>query len=320
MLLCPPSLARAGNLPERPFLGYHESWWEVPATGPAATRLAAIPGYVNIVALSFARPDMTYAGALELGGTGLQYPYDGRVLKGAVALLRQRQPGTRIILSVGGSAYPAWHRLNADAVARLVGDVGLDGIDIDFEPAEPGCRTEGGRIRCASDRDFADIVSRLRRVLPRPAIIAVAGWSVAAFGEGAWIDAQPRSRYSGMMLNLLRGPAAADIDLVSIMAYEAGPSFKPWEAFQAYRAVWRGPLALGFHVPPQRQPNEPVHTQSFIADMTARVRQDPAGGVMLYSLSAMPPGQITPDNPDARTAAAAICRTLQLPGCGQPLP
>ncbi|MFX8425937.1 hypothetical protein ABTL79_19335, partial [Acinetobacter baumannii] len=63
-----------GPLPDRPFLGYHESWWEIPATGPAATRLAAIPGYVNIVALSFARPDMTYAGALEIGTTGLQYP------------------------------------------------------------------------------------------------------------------------------------------------------------------------------------------------------------------------------------------------------
>ncbi len=301
-------------------MGYHESWWEVPATGANATRLAAIPGYVNLVALSFARPDMAYDGGLELAATGLQYPFDGRVLKGAIALLRQRQPGTKVILSVGGSAYPAWHRLNEAAVARLVADLGLDGVDIDFEPAEPGCRTEGGKIRCASDRDFADIVTRLRRVLPRPALITVAGWSVAAYGEGAWANAQPRSRYTGMMLNLLRGPAAGSIDLVSIMAYEAGATYNPWDAFQAYRAVWPGPLVLGFHVPPQRQPNEPVHTLAFITDLTARVRQDPAGGVMLYSLSAVPPGPISPVNPDAKAAAATICRALDLQGCGQPLP
>lgn len=292
----------------------------MPATGPAATRLAAIPGYVNIVALSFARPDMTYDGGLELAGTGLQYPYDGRVLKGAVALLRQRQPGTRVILSVGGSAYPAWHRLNEEAVGRLVRDLGLDGVDVDFEPAEPGCRSEGGRIRCVSDRDFADAVTRMRRVLPRPALIAVAGWSVAAYGEGTWANAQPRSRYTGMALNLLRGPTAASIDLVSIMAYEAGPTYNPWEAFQAYRAIWSGPLVLGFHVPPQRQPNEPVHNLDMIAELTARLRQDPAGGAMLYSLSAVPPGPISPANPDARTAAAAICRGLELRDCGQPLP
>lgn len=279
-----------------------------------------MPGYVNLVALSFARPDMSYDGGLELAGTGLQYPYDGRVLKGAVALLRQRQPGTRVILSVGGSAYPAWHRLNENAVARLVADLGLDGVDIDFEPPEPGCRTEGGRIRCASDRDFAEIVARVRRVLPRPALIAVAGWSVAAYGEGRWADAQPRSRYTGMMLNLLRGPAAGSIDLVSIMAYEAGPTYNAWEAFQAYRSVWAGSLVLGFHVPPQRQPNEPVHTLAFIADLTARVRADENGGAMLYSLSAAPPGPISPANPDAKAAAATICRSLELQGCGQPLP
>ncbi len=292
----------------------------MPATAPAATRLAAIPGYVNMVALSFARPDMTYDGGLELGGTGLQYPYDGRVLKGAITLLRQRQPGTKVILSVGGSAYPAWHRLNEEAVGRLVRDLGLDGVDVDFEPAEPGCRSEGGRIRCASDRNFADAVTRIRRVLPRPALLAVAGWSVAAYGEGAWANAQPRSRYTGMVVNLLRGPTAASIDLVSIMAYEAGPTYNPWEAFQAYRAIWPGPLVLGFHVPPQRQPNEPVHTLGMIAELTARLRQDPAGGAMLYSLSAVPPGPISPANPDARTAAAAICHGLELRDCGQPLP
>lgn len=263
---------------------------------------------------------MAYDGGLALGATGLQYPYDGRVLKGAVALLRQRQPGTRVILSIGGSAYPAWHRLNEQAVARLVADLGLDGIDIDFEPAEPGCRSEGGRTRCASDREFADIVTRLRRVLQRPALIAVAGWSVGAYGEGAWADAQPRSRYTGMMLNLLRGPAAGSIDLVAIMAYEAGPAYKPWQAFQAYRAVWPGPLALGFHVPPQRQTNEPVHTLALIAELTAKVRQDPAGGAMLYSLSATPPGPISADNPDAPAAAATICHALGLQGCGQRLP
>ena len=308
-------------LPPRILLGYHESWWEVPASSARATRLAALPGHITLVALAFARPDTQYHGALELTGTGLQYPYSGKVLREAIQLLRQRQPGTKILLSIGGATYTNWHALNEAGLARLVRDLGLDGVDIDFEPAEPGCRTNrDGQIRCASDPAFQAIVKRIRAALPRPKILSVASWSVGAYGEGRHANALPRSRYTGMALSLLRSPEAAAIDLVSIMAYDAGPDFDPWQAFQAYREHWSGPLVLGLRVPQTPMRREGATLSAQMERLTRNVLRDPKGGLMVYSLSGIPSGAVGPDNPDPQSVVTMICREMALPGCSAPLP
>lgn len=316
LLTTGPAARAESALPARIVMGYHESWWEVPAVNAQATRLAALPGYVNMVALAFARPDAQYLGALELAGTGLQYPYSGKVLRDSVRLLRQRQPGTRILLSVGGATYTNWHRLNEAALARLVADLALDGLDIDFEPTEPGCRPEaGGRIRCASDALFRTVVARLRAALPRPAILAISGWSVGAYGEGRHDDARPRSPYTGMALSLLRAPEAQALDLVSIMAYDAGESFEPWRAFEAYRQHWPGPLLMGLRVPyPAPDRLETVQR------LAGQVLDDPQGGLMVYSLSGIPQGETGPHNPDPQSVVRMICRQLTLPDCHENLP
>src|SRR5690606_41692046 len=115
----------------------------------------------------------------------------------------------------------------------------------DFEPADPGCRRRSREsIACRDGAQLQSIVERFRARLPRPLLLTVAGWSVGAYGEGAFEKAMPKSAYTGMMLPLLRSPAARPIDLVSVMAYEAGPLFDPLEAHRAYRAEWKGRLAL----------------------------------------------------------------------------
>lgn len=303
-------------------MAYHESWWDVPAAGPSATRLAALPGYVDIVALSFARPDAFYPGMLDLEGSGLQYPYSGKILKGAVALLHQRHPGTRVLLSVGGQSYTGWSGLNETALAAVVKDLGLDGIDIDYEPVKPDCRGDfSGHIKCGSDAELLDIVRRFRAVLPRPALLTITAWSVAAYGEGAYRDALPRySRYTGSMLTLLRSPEAASLDLVSIMAYEAGPDFDPWQAFSAYRSYWPGPLALGVQVPQKRVMGPEAYTVRRVSDLAGRVHGDPHGGMMLYSLQAIPEGPPSDDNPTPTRLAGVICRALGLEDCDAHLP
>src|SRR5690606_20879920 len=135
-----------------------------------------------------------------------------------------------------------------------VRDIGADGVDIDFEPSNPDCRRGGDeRIACRSDARWQEYVSRLRAVLPRPFLLTVPGWSVGAYGEGRFADARPPSPWTGSMLSLLRSDQAANLDLVSIMAYDAGPAFDPLEALAAYREHWKGPLALGVQVMP------PIH-------------------------------------------------------------
>ena len=229
--------AAVGNEPKRPFLAYHASWYEVPATSGDATTLARLPGFIDTVLLGFAKPDMAYKGDLDLSRTGLQYPFPGRVLKEAIGVLKTRHPGTRVLIAVGGSGYNGgWGRLDDSAIGRLGRDLGADGIDIDYEPPSPGCRREREQVVCASDRTWIDLVKRFRVVLPRPAVLTVPGWSVGAYGEGDFAQDPPRSPFTGVMLGLLRSPVAREIDAISIMGYDAGPSFD-WRAGVFLRGV-----------------------------------------------------------------------------------
>lgn len=306
--------------PARPFLAYHASWYEVRTERPEDTSLARLPAYLTHVALSFAKPDLVYAGNLDLKGTGLEYPYSGAVLRQAIALLKARSPQTRVLVAVGGATYGGWDRLNETALARLVRDLGADGVDIDYEPANPSCIALSGKIRCADDALSIRIVERIRTALPRPLKISAALWSVGAYGEGAFANAPPASPWRGVALALLRSPAATDLDLVSIMSYDAGPAFRPEEAFRAYRQLWKGPLALGVQVMPSTIPGGPRFTVAATSRMLRAVIPDPKAGAMLYALREEPPGPPGPDNPDYRSLAVAICVTLDLQDCAAPMP
>jgi len=319
------ALAGAGSLhparaAERPFLAYHASWYEVAASDPAATSIARLPGYITHLALAFAKPDLTYAGDLDLKGTGLQYPYSGQVLKAAIALLKARVPAMKVLVSVGGWNYPGWDRLDAAALARLVTDLGADGVDVDYETHAPRCApASGGRVACPGDALSIQVVEEIRRALPRPFVVSAAVWSVGAYGEGAFASALPRGPYAGVSLALLRSPALAALDLLSIMSYDAGPAFRPDQAFRAYRAYWKGPLALGVQVMPGAS-GSPRFTLDYTVRMLDGVLGDPAAGAMLYALREEPPGPRGPDNPDYRDLSVAICVTLGLADCAAHMP
>ncbi|BBK29636.1 glycosyl hydrolase family 18 (putative chitinase) [Stella humosa] len=321
--------ATAASAADRPILAYLASWYEPPAARAADTRIARLPRYVDILALSFARPDPIYPPGGELTGSGLQFQFPAAVLREAIALRKARNPGARVLISVGGSTYRRWDRYDEAAIARLVRDLGADGVDLDYEPSDPQCENTGGTVRCRSDAVWIDLVRRTRQVLPRPYMLAVAGWSVGAYGEGAWRMAPPRSPWTGSMLGLLRAPEAGQIDLVSIMGYDAGPSYDPLEGFRAYRNYWRGTLALGIQVLPPDSPGAgapgaDVPGQRFTVQRTGRllagIAADPAAAAMLYGFGLTPTGAIGPDNPDAGLLARTICTGFARKGCERPVP
>lgn len=302
------------------FLAYHASWYETPAATAEATTLARVPGFVDIVALAFARPDLVYAGDLDLSGTGLQYPYAGAVLRDAIALLKRRNPGTRVVISVGGSGWSAgWSGFDEHALARLVRDLGADGVDLDYEPEDPQCAPTGGRIVCASHAAWIDYITRVRAAMPRPLLLTVPAWSVGAYGEGRFAADEPASPWTGSMLSVLRSAAAREIDIVSVMAYDAGPRFDPARAFAAYRAVWDGPLLLGVAVRPA-DPGSPVPTADGVEHLMAGVRADPRAGAMLYALRVCAPETGCAPGADEAALAQAICRGLSRKGCDAPVP
>lgn len=320
-ILALQSTAAAEERGGRPFLAYLTSWTETATDTAANTRLARLPAYITHVALGFAKPDLAYKGDLDLSGTGLLFPFSGAVAKEAISLLRKRNPSVKVLISVGGWNHFGWDGRDFDALARLVRDLGADGVDLDYETPDAGCiRTPEGRVACADDARSIAVLKDLRRALPRPLVVTVAGWSVGAYGEGAYAAAEPRNGpYVGMMLGLLRSPEAAGIDLLSVMAYDAGPAFRPDQAFRAYRAHWKGPLALGFQVLPPENGGSRTSIEGIVR-LLSGVTADPQGGAMLYAIGLVPRGPPGPDNPGYASFALAICAALNLADCTAPMP
>ena len=98
------------------------------------------------------QPDTTYTGGITFAGTGIQFSSDPSVVQGAIALLKKRNPATKVLVAVGGATYTAWDNLNANAVAAFVKAFGLDGVDIDYEPSDAGGRSGS---RCCNGQSAA---------------------------------------------------------------------------------------------------------------------------------------------------------------------
>jgi chitinase len=308
------------------FVGYYQSWSSTWATDGSTTDLAKLPSYVNVVNLAFMQPDTTYQkNSFNLAGTGLQFNYaNGQVLKQAVAALHQSNPNTKVMVSVGGSSYTNWAGLNARAIADFVVDYGLDGVDIDFEPSSPGCALGSDNLmHCQTDNAFISYVQALRTLLPSPYWITIAGWSVGAYGQDQWVSAQPPSQYTGMVLGLLRSPAASQLDMVNVMSYDASNSYDPSVALAAYSHYFAGPIAMGVEVPPEAWGGH-VYSVSQVKQLAQAVvntatLQHTSPAMMLWSLQKQPSGTPSPSNPSAQMMATEICTDLGLSNCSAPL-
>jgi chitinase len=318
-LLLSLSFGNAAGLSPHPIVAYHDSWDELPAATAEAMTLASLPSYISVVDLAFVRPDLVYPGHLDISQTGLEYRVSGQVLHDAIALLKSRHPDTHVLLSVGGAVYRNWSALNVDGLARLTRDLGADGVDIDFESRRPDCNANAnGHVHCRTDEIWERVIRQIREALPRPALLTAAVWSVGAYGEDDFHLAQPVSRYTGSMLGVLRSRAASDLDLLSIQAYDAGPQYDPLQAWRAYRAVWKGPLALGLAV--QRRGGEgPFPSETQTEMLSQKVAADPRGGMMIYPILGIPDGgRGSASLPDGFGLARAMCRGMKLAGCDSP--
>jgi len=299
------------------FVGYFQSWSERWVSNGADSTLAKLPAYCNVVMLSFMQPDASYAGGLNLGGTGLQFPYDGKTLKQAVDALKSRNPSTKVLVSVGGATFTNWQGLNVNSIRQFVNDFGLDGVDVDYEPDSPGCQVgSDGLMHCQIDDLYVSIVTRLKAAKPSM-ILSIAAFSVGAYGEGKWKNSQPSSAHTGQSLGLLR-KAASQIQLVNVMSYDAGNSYNPQEAMEAYLYYSHGNVTVGVEIPPEAWGGHVVSI-SEVQSLTNAVQKENAAGMMLWSIqkkSGQPP---SPTYPDANLIAKTICQAMSLPSCDQPI-
>jgi chitinase len=294
------------------FVGYYQSWSDTWQSTGAQTVLAKLPPYVNVVNLSFMQPDTTYAaGSLSLNGTFLSFPYDGPTLKDAIAALHASHPSTKVMVSVGGATLYNWGAFNPQGVASFVSDFGLDGVDLDYEPATPNCSNASGTVVCPSDAEFVRVVTAMRAALPRPKWLSIAAWSVGAYGEGAWAGATPTgSAYTGIALAVLKdAQASAALDLVNVMSYDAGPTYSPETALAAYQHYFKGAISMGVEVPPEAWGGH-EYTIAEIDALADAVNQNGGAGLMLWSIQKQGTTQ---------SFATEMCTKLALASCASPM-
>lgn len=233
--------------------GYFQTWSDRWAATGSGTTLAKLPSYINVVILSFMQPGASYkAGSMSLSGTGISTSYDGSVLKQAIAALKSKNPNTRVLVAVGGATYPNFADFRASSITAFVNDFGLDGVDIDYEPSSPSCSSSGGRVSCPTDAEQVGVVKKMRAAMPRPKTLSLAAFHVGAYGEGSFASSKPITSYTGISLAPLKNASAkAALDLLNVMSYDAGPTYRPREALRAYQHYFGGKIAMGIEVPPE---------------------------------------------------------------------
>lgn len=304
-------------------VGYYPSWGTQNLSDGAKTDLAQLPSVYTVINLSFMRPNTSYkAGQTTFAGTGLAFAYSPAVLKQAIAKLRERNPQTKILVSIGGGdATTGWDALNVKAIKAFVDDFNLDGVDIDFEasPRSINCvfpATGGGN--CSSDRSYINTINALRAALPREHgyMISLAGFSTGAFGEKGlqWEHANPLgSPYRGMTINILQEAGDA-LDMVYVMAYDADEGrsgFSATQAFDAYQHYFKGPLYLGIEIPPEGW-GKHVLTGQRAAELARYVSSHGGAGMMLWSI---PKRNKVASGVDAQCLTTIICSELDRDDC-----
>ena len=222
---------------KRPLGVYFQSWSCGWASSGANLDLSKIPSPINVVFLSFAKPNCNYVkGSMSFSGTGLDFSSDFAVVKDAIQILRKRN--VVVMLSIGGATYP-FDGFNPKAVVDFANDLGVDGIDIDWEP----------HAGAAEAHLLGPIINGVRSIYPK-GLISIAAFSIGAYGTGSFANSQPSGQNTGMCIPGLQSNGH-QLDFICLMSYDASPVYDPVTAFKAYRSYYNGPILIGVEVPPE---------------------------------------------------------------------
>lgn len=280
----------------RPMVVYYESW----SADTTANDIIELPEFVTHLMLSFVKPDAVYQGNLDLSTTGLNLPYSGHTLKEAVKTAKQKNPSLRVLLAVGGATYHHWESLNAGALAQLVVDLELDGLDIDYEAPEPNA-------------DLVNAVTeKLRNALPDNKELTMAVMHVCAYGRDEWVQSQPTgSIWTGFLHEIL--PALNNVNMINVMSYDAGSSYDVIEAYEAFSFYYNGIIAMGMQVPPEAW-GEHIWTVNKVEVVAEQLLKTKIDGFMLWSMHKdnEEASDTDPNFPSANLLATSACNSLSL--------
>jgi chitinase len=264
----PPPPPPAGRI----YIGYASSW----NTSAADLTTANIPSYYTHLNLAFVRPNTTYTkgsrefdqavsgfefieGATTFTGQNKFSAAQAQALIDKIQALRAR--GTQVWISVGGWSYSQgsqWASFNAARIVDLAEDLGVSGIDIDWESSGSNCnKLSASQFSCTKDAEIAGIISGLHSTIQSRGLnlgISIAGWSTGAyyvqgtpFEEG---KVQWGSPFGGTMYNVVKNHGNK-LRHINLMSYDGGEYYDPREGYEAYRAIYGGPIAMGLEIAPE---------------------------------------------------------------------
>jgi hypothetical protein len=243
----------------------------------AESYLASTPGYFTDLNFAFAQPALSWQGlgANTWAGSGLQFNAAPRDIKEAIRVFKERT-GRKTKVSVGGASYSSgWAQLAGEAneplnqttitkaFAALIEDLGLDGLEVDYEINwNNGDRTVA--------QEYYNVIHALRNAVDAAGgraagrFLTLAGWSTGADrtavtnavqGSGPvsyWAGNAGRERYVLQIMG-----AGQWLDMVSVMSYDAQNfHFDPVRAYYNYREILPSslPLNIGLETAPEGWP------------------------------------------------------------------
>ncbi|QRM34286.1 hypothetical protein JO965_34200 (plasmid) [Microvirga sp. VF16] len=354
----PTGVGPAAQLGGRAFVGYHPSW------NDRGAPLGAIAGQYSHVMLSFARPDLMWSG-LESGtwkGTGLEFSAPPDKVKEEVALLKAT--GAKVILSVGGASYGGWSTLAAEAghdnqqiknaLTQIVRDLGLDGLDVDYERHAADAATVEEYTRVIQALREAVDAARPDGILALAASPTGSDYTAATGDEGTGRRSGSGGSAGRERMTFRRtvpsGPHAGRtvgelVDLLNIMAYDSGSNFYDQAvAYEQYRAIMpaRTVVTIGMisgkhawgdsilvnriadatckgsvNIADQyRRPSGASNSVERLADIVLAGKDHPLDGLMLWHVAKQP--EITCDGrpPASPASIAEIVRAKFAPHTG----
>lgn len=189
------------------------SWAMGNSVNSADHSLANLPSDLEIVIISYAKPSSHYIlGQHEWRGSGLNFSASFDVVRNAVTILKMKNPRVKVLLGVGGPTYLNWKEIRPRSIASLVSDLGLDGVDINYQPLGIGM----------PNADMVRMVRAFRDQLPRPLILSATVWPFVDVWSNALMEL-------GGHFDQLHIPTAEGVDssqvLLSCQEIYRGPLF-----------------------------------------------------------------------------------------------
>lgn len=325
-LLATTVLIQANAAEWRALTGYYPSWFpEHPI------QLKDIPSAYTHVLVAFSKPDFVWDGK-SWAGTGLQFEASPADIKSQIAALKSR--GVKVILAVGGATYLNWAPLAAEAkqpgkhtkaLARFIKDMGLDGLDVDYE-------TEG--VAKKQIEEYRGAIVALSNAAGPDRILALAAWSTGAdctkatettpcgSKSGVWDGRTGRERMVFADRSLL-----SKLSMINVMSYDAGvDEFDPVKAWSLYRALMPSSVTvnIGFEISPEGWGSARlVATNAQAICAGAKIKNDQFGNPVNkpYSIErGLTDGPLSSSlNPHDGAMLWHIIKDQKLPNCGHPV-